>query len=399
MDYSFSRSFQALQPSALRESFKLAADPTVISFAAGSPSPDTFPATEMLEILNDVLTDPLRTAKALQYGVSEGVSELRMLLLERMKNRFHTGRNGDTILITSGGQQGIELCAKIFLDCGDVVFTETPTFSNSLNTFRAFGPKLIGIPIQPDGMDIEVLEAALKREPKRKIIYCISSFQNPTGFTTSPEKRRALYELACKYNVIIIEDDPYIELRYSGEHVMPIKSYDEEGRVVYVNSLSKVISPGIRLGFTILNNEIAKKMVVAKQGEDVHANVPMQIVAAEYINKYDFNTHISMIRQTYCKKRDLMLSCLDTNFPIDVAHSSPDGGFFIWCTLPEGIDSGKLADLAFQRKLLISLGHGFMVQTNAVCTNFRLSFSLPSEQKIIQGIDILGDAVNQLLGR
>ena len=398
MNYTFSDTFSLLKPSALRESFKLAAQPGVISLAAGSPSPQTFPAKEMAEIAQHLLSDPRTAASTLQYGITEGVPTLKEAIFRRMKEKYNTGREEDGILITSGGQQGIELAAKILLNRGDGVITESPTFSNSINTFYAFTRNVVGVSLQPDGMDLDELEKTLQHTPNVKLIYCIATFQNPTGYTVSLEKRRGIYALAQKYNIIIIEDDPYYELRYSGEHVPTIKSLDDDGRVIYVGSMSKILSPGIRVGFIIANKELLAKLVIAKQGEDVHANVLCQTIAAEYFRQYDIDAHIEMIRACYRGKRDFMLQELTQHLSDKVEVSHPDGGLFLWCTMPEGCDSDALFyDCLNKGKVVITTGSGFYPNLAGPSKAFRLSFSLPSEEQIKSAVAIVGQCVNDMI--
>jgi 2-aminoadipate transaminase len=399
MQFRFSEPFESLKPSVLRESFKLAAQPGVISLAAGSPSPASFPAMEMAGIAQRLLSDSRTAAKVLQYGVTEGVEELRQLVLERMASRYSTGGDGDGIMITSGGQQGIELAAKVFLDRSDSVITESPTFSNAINTFKAFTSNIAAVRMEPDGMDMGALEEKLREVAGVKLIYCIPTFQNPTGYTMSIEKRRALYGLARRFDAMIVEDDPYRDLRYDGDDVPTIKSMDEDGRVIYVGSLSKILSPGMRLGFVIAPKEVLAKLVIAKQGEDVHANVLCQAIAVEYLKEFDLEAHIQGIRDRYRRKRDFMIGRLEAELPANVAFSRPEGGLFIWCTMPPGCDSDELFMNCFERgKVLITTGSGFYPELVGKCRSFRLSYTLPSEENIERGIEVVARCLGDLMG-
>ncbi len=399
MQFRFSEPFESLKPSVLRESFKLAAQPGVVSLAAGSPSPESFPAMEMAGIAQRLLSDSRTAAKILQYGITEGVEELRQLVLTRMASRYSTGGDGDGIMITSGGQQGIELAAKVFLDRSDSVITESPTFSNAINTFRAFTSNIAAVRMEPDGMDMGALEEKLREVAGVKLIYCIPTFQNPTGYTMSIEKRRALYGLARRFDAMIVEDDPYRDLRYDGYDVPTIKSMDEDGRVIYVGSLSKILSPGMRLGFVIAPKEVLAKLVIAKQGEDVHANVLCQAIAVEYMKEFDLEAHIQGICDRYRRKRDFMIGRLEAELPSSVAFSRPEGGLFIWCTMPPGCDSDELFMNCFERgKVLITTGSGFYPELVGTCRSFRLSYTLPSEENIERGIKVVARCLGDMMG-
>lgn len=263
MEYRFSDRVSSLKPSAIREIFKYAADPSVVSLSAGNPSPDAFPSKEIAEISAKVFAeDPI---SVLQYSVSEGYTPLRKHLTEYMKKEHNTGSDNDDILITTGAQQIMDLCSKALVNEGDVVICEAPSFIGSLNTFRSYNAKLAGVPVEPDGMSTEKLEEALKANPNAKLIYTIPNFQNPSGVTMSLEKRKKVYELAKKYGVLIIEDNPYGDLRYSGEYVPNIKSFDTNGIVIYAGSFSKVISPGMRVAYTIAPKPIFKSLLCANR--------------------------------------------------------------------------------------------------------------------------------------
>jgi 2-aminoadipate transaminase len=271
MDYKFSDRASNLKPSAIREIFKYAADPEVVSLSAGNPSPDAFPVKEIAEISARILSD--NPISVLQYSVTEGYAPLRQHLMEYMKNEHNTGSELDDILITTGAQQIMDLCTKAMVNEGEVIICEAPSFIGSLNTFRSYNAKLVGVRVEKDGMNIEELEKALENNPNTKFIYTIPNFQNPSGVTMSLEKRKKVYELAKKYSVMIIEDNPYGDLRYSGENLPNIKSFDTDGIVIYAGSLSKVVSPGMRVAYCICPKPVFQKLVVCKQGNDVHTNI------------------------------------------------------------------------------------------------------------------------------
>lgn len=398
MEFHFSERMLTLKPSVIREILK-SVTPDMIAFAAGNPSTDTFPIEEMGQIANELFADKTRIASILQYGVSEGYQPLRESCFARMRGKYQTGADFDELIITSGGQQAIDLLSKAMLDPGDTVIVEGPSFIGSLNTFRTYQANLVAAPMQPDGMDLDVLENLLKTEKNVKFIYIISTFQNPSGYTTSLEKRHAILELARRYDVLILEDNPYFELRYEGEYVPNIKSLDKEGRVVYAGSYSKILSAGIRLGFAIGHRDLISKMVIGKQASDVHTNLFFQVVAAEYMNRFDLDAHIEKARGIYREKRDLMLSCLGAKLPDCVTFSRPQGGLFVWMDLPAGSDGKDLAALTVKQKVSIIPGNCFMVDDAKVNSGVRLNFSMPSKAQIEKGTDILAACVKEYLGR
>jgi len=393
IDYIFANRVKDLKGSAIREIFKIIDQPDMISFAAGSPAPEMFPAKELAEISQEILLN--NGAVALQYGITEGYAPLRNLVKERMAKR-NIGRKNDDCIIVSGGQQGIDLAAKVLLNEGDGVICENPSFIGGLNSFRAYNAKLYGVNIEEDGLNIDELEQTLKENSNIKLIYTIATFQNPSGITMSLDKRKKLLELADKYNVYILEDNPYGDLRFKGEDVPTIKSMDANGRVIYVGSFSKILSPGLRLGWVVAPAEIIQKVVVVKQVNDVHTNVFSQMLAAEYMKKYCIDEHIEKIRELYGRRCGFMLECMDQYFPDYCTYTRPEGGLFIWCTLPEGIDTIELSRRAVEKKVAFVPGSTCMVDQNKVCNSFRLNYSTMSEEKIEEGIKILGEVLKNI---
>jgi 2-aminoadipate transaminase len=392
----FSKRISTLQPSAIREILKVTQDPSVISFAAGNPSPLSFPSVEMAEIAKDIFENNYATA--LQYGISEGYAPLRELAKDRLMEKYNTGSEDDDLIIVSGGQQGIELAAKVFLNEGDTIISEVPSFVGALNAFRSYNVNLVGVPMESDGMDMNRLEMELKSQKNVKLVYVIPTFQNPSGRTMSLEKRKRLLELADKYNFLIIEDSPYFELRYSGEYVPTIKSLDKNQRVIYVGSYSKILSPGIRVGLVLAPKAITQKMVVAKQVSDVHTNLFFMMIVAEFLKRHDIDLHIQKIRALYKQKRDLMLSAIGQNFDRRVKVERPDGGLFLWCELPEGYDGAELCRLAGGYKVAAVPGVSFETDETRVSPGFRLNFSLPTEEQIKTGIELMAKAIKTYLG-
>ena len=394
MEYKISDKFVNMKPSAIREIFKSLGKPGCISFAAGNPSPESFPVEEIRKITSRILSEEPITA--LQYGVTEGYPKLRELVSARLKRVYGIGGDDDETIIVSGGQQGIELTCKVMCNEGDVVISENPSFIGALNAFRSLGAKLVGVPLGDDGMDIAALEKALAENPNAKIIYTIPSFQNPAGITSTLENRKAVYALASKYDVVIIEDNPYGDLRFSGEDVPTYKSFDTEGRVVYCGSFSKILSAGIRIGTLTANKALVSKIVVAKQVEDVHTNMFFQMVCAKYMSEYDLEEHIAKIRKLYSHKAGLMISALEKFMPSDVKFTRPDGGIFLWCSLPEGYDLGEFIKRCSEKNVFVVPGTAFLPDESEITRSFRLNYSMPSDEEITRGIKLLADVVAEM---
>ena len=392
MKYKFSDRVSNLKPSAIREIFKYASDPEVVSLSAGNPSPEAFPSKEIAQISADILSRS--PVSVLQYSVSEGYTPLRSHITDYIKKEHNIGREFDDILITTGAQQIMDLCSKAIVNEGDIVICEAPSFIGSLNTFRSYNAKLVGVKVEPDGMSIEGLEKALKSNPAAKFIYTIPNFQNPSGVTMSLEKRKKVYELAKKYEVLIIEDNPYGDLRYSGENVPAIKSFDEDGIVIYAGSFSKVISPGLRVAYCISPKPIFQKLVVCKQGNDVHTNIWSQYVCDEFITKYDFNAHLARLRELYTKKARFCMDLLDKYCAPAITYHKIDGGLFIWCDLPENIDMPTFCKEAVKNKVCVVPGNAFLTDESEKCQSFRINFSTPTDEQLEKGIKILGDLAN-----
>ncbi len=396
MEYKISDKMAVMKPSAIREIFKSLGTPGAISFAAGNPAPESFPVKAFQQISSEILSDNAVTA--LQYSVTEGYPKLRELVKKRISEKFSVGTADDETIITSGGQQGIELACKALCNPGDAVICENPSFIGALNAFRSNGARTVGVTLEDDGMCIEELEKILINEgDKAKIIYVIPTFQNPAGITTSLEKRKKIYTLAQKYDVMIIEDNPYGDLRFDGEDVPTIKSMDTDGRVIYCGSFSKILSAGMRIGFACANNAVIQKMVVAKQVEDVHTNIFFQMMCAEYMSKYDLDEHIKSIRELYRHKCHLMLDCLEKYMPEQVKFTRPEGGLFIWCTLPETIQLNDFVKKAAEAKVFVVPGTAFNCDESADSDSFRLNYSMPSDEEIEKGIKTLGDIISGML--
>ncbi len=400
MNFVFPKRIAELNPSAIREILKSAAGKNVIPFSAGNPAPEAFPVKEIAEISNRILTTQANAA--LQYGVTEGYTPLVNHLKQYMAEKYHVGGEGTDLLITSGAQQAIELAAKALCESGDVVVCEDPSFIGSLNSFRSLGTRLVGVPVDDDGMNMEQLEAVLKSEPRCKMIYTIPNFQNPTGITMSLAKRKAMLALAKRYGVLIVEDNPYGDLRYVGEDIPAIQSLDTDGYVVYVGSFSKVVAPAMRVGYAIGPAELLKKMAVCKQGEDVHSSQWAQMVIHQFMTEYDYENHLEHLRSLYREKRQAMCSLLDEKLvPYGIEYPPADGGLFMWCRLPDTIDPTEYVRRAIgEYQTAVIPGSAFAVDTAAApMSAFRVNFSTPTIEQMQVGVENLANLTRSILGK
>lgn len=383
----FSDRISEIKASEIREIFKLLGQKDIISLAGGNPAPETFPADALAEIAHDILKN--QPDVALQYNVTEGYAPLRSALSDRMK-KIDSQKEFDDVIVTTGAQQAIDLTARILINEGDGVVAELPSFVGSLNSIRGFGGKLFGVPVLNDGMDLDALENILKTE-KIKLIYTIPTFQNPTGVTMTLEKRKKLLELATKYNAIILEDNPYGELRFSGKYVPTIKSLDTEGRVIYSGSFSKILSSGMRVGWLCGHKDILAKATVAKQSADVHTCTLTQMMAAQYLTRFNIDDHINKVCELYGRKCKKMLDAMDKYFPAHCTYTRPDGGIFLFCTMPKDTDSKALLKKALEKKVAFVPGHTFMIDMSKPTNTFRLNYSLVPEDKIELAIKSLSE--------
>lgn len=387
----FSDKVQHLEGSAIREMFKLMAKPGIISFAGGAPDPALFPNEEFAAISEEVLRT--NGALALSYGITEGYAPLRQWVVERLKKQGIISDSDDTIIV-SGGQQGIDLATKSLINAGDGVICEEPTFIGGLNCFRSYNADIYGVEVESDGLNTDKLEELLKANENIKILYTIATFQNPSGITMSLEKRKKVLELAEKYDIIIFEDNPYGELRFSGEPVPTLKSLDKNGRVVYFGSFSKILSPGLRVGFVSCAPELMARMVICKQVQDVHTPVVTQMIVHEFVTRYSVDEHIAKISKVYGDKCNYMMELMDKLFPECVEHTRPEGGLFLFCTMPDGIDSKELLNDAIDKNVAFVPGATTMIDDKKTYSSFRINYSQASFEQIEQGIKILADVLN-----
>lgn len=396
MNFQFSKKVSKLQASAIREILKFTSDPKVISFAAGNPAPEAFPVKEIDRISKEIFAeDPIL---ALQYSVTEGYTPLRDALKERLADQGCFSKDFDELIITSGAQQSNELAAKVLCDEGDTIVCEAPSFVGSLNAFKSYNVDLVGVELESDGINLAALEDVLKHK-KVKLIYLIPNFQNPTGLTMSLEKRKAVLELARKYDAAILEDNPYGDLRFAGEDIPSIKSMDTDGRVIYSGTFSKVLAPGIRVGYTSAPKEIVAKMIVCKQVSDVHTNIWAQVLAQKFLSECDMDAHLQGLKKIYRHKCELMISEIEKNFSSKIAYTKPQGGLFIWCTLPQGFDMMTFCKRAVEEyKVAVVPGTAFLVDESEKTSSFRLNFSTPTDEQIIKGCELLGKLSKEMFG-
>lgn len=384
-----------MKGSAIREMFKRMADPAIISLAGGNPAAELFPGEELSKIAGKILmTNP---TGALQYGTTDGVPAMKECAKSRAA-KVNSVKEDDQIIIMTGANQGIDLTAKALINKGDKIIVESPSFIGSLNAFRTYESELVGVKVEDDGMSMEGLEEALKNNDNVKMIYTIPTFQNPTGTTMSLEKRKRLIELANKYDVIVLEDNPYGDLRFKGEDLPTLKSMDTEGRVIYAGSFSKILSPGMRLGYIIGAPAICEKIEILKQVNDVHTPVLTQLMCVEFMKKYDIDKYIAKNRELYGKKCAVMLEAMEKYFPAGkVKWTVPDGGIFLWCECPDIEDITPVLDKALEKKVAIVPGSNFAIDITAPSNMFRLNYSSATPEKIEEGIKRLGEALSEVL--
>ena len=394
MDYKFSDNADVLKPSAIREILKLSSAPGIIPFSAGNPAPEAFPTDIIGGIAAELFkNDPIGM---LQYSVTEGYTPLRNYIKDYMQQKYNTGNSDDEVLITCGAQQVMSLAALSFCQKGDAIICEKPSFVGSINALKLSGAELVGVELEDDGMNIAMLQKELSTRNNVKLIYIIPNFQNPAGVTMSLEKRKAVYELAKKYGVLILEDNPYGDLRVSGENVPAIKSLDEDGIVVYAGSFSKIVAPGIRVGYALAPKEIIAKLTVAKQTQDVHTPLISQLVVYKWLTEYDFESHINKIREIYRRKLNLLCDCVDKELSDFLTYHRPEGGLFVWAKLNDGIDMLDFCRKASAAGVSVVPGNAFMVDGDKECSYIRMNFSTPSDEAIVKGVKILGEVARSL---
>lgn len=396
MNYEFSNRIAAVQPSAIREILKSTADPNVISFAAGNPAPEAFPVKAIENIISIIMGDS--PIAALQYSVSEGYAPLREAVRTFACSREPgVAKTQDEVLIVSGAQQGIDLTIKSLINEGDTVLSENPSFVSALNTIRSYGANLVGVPVDDDGINIEALEAAIVGNSRVRLLYTIPNFQNPTGVTMSAAKRRQVYELCKRHGVLILEDNPYGDLRFAGKHQPAIKTLDEDGLVIYIGSFSKIIAPGLRVGYVIANKGVMPKLVVAKQCSDVHSNILAQMVCERFLTTSNTASHLYNLQKIYDSKAELMINSLQASCGDNLSWNRPEGGLFLWCTLPGRVEMKSFCAAAAAKGVAVVPGHAFLTDESAPCGSFRVNYSTPSNSQIVRGAELLGATLYDII--
>lgn len=402
-DHRFAQRTQRMGSSAIRELLKLTESPDIISFAGGLPAPDVFPTEEFKEACNRVLTD--FGAQALQYSTTEGYLPLRELIT-RHTDRYGISVTPENVLITSGSQQALDLLGKILINPGDHILVESPTYLGALQAWSAYGAEYVTVPMDEHGMRTDALEEALRSAPK--FIYVLPNFQNPTGVTLSLERRHKLIELADRYGVPIVEDDPYGQLRYEGEHIPTVVGLDSQyrdssgacyaGNVIYLSTFSKILAPGIRLAWVVAPPVVIRKLVQAKQGADLHTSSFNQMVAYEVSHGGFIDQHVKLIREVYGNRRDAMLAAMDGYFPPGVEWTHPEGGLFLWGVLPENLSAAEVLKVAVEQKVAFVPGAPFFPSGGGHNT-MRLNFSNATPEKILEGISRLGRVLRDKIGQ
>ena len=399
-EYRYANRTQRMGSSIIRELLKWTEQPDIISFAGGLPAPEVFPVKQFKEACNTVLDE--FGAQALQYSTTEGYRPLREMIA-RHATRFGIDIAPDNILITSGSQQALDFIGRVFINQGDHIVCESPTYLGALQAWNAYGAQYISVPSDENGMIVDELEKALRVGPK--FIYVLPNFQNPAGSTLNLERRKKLVELADRYGVPIIEDDPYGQLRYEGEHLPAVVTLDSQfrgddgtytGNVIYLSTFSKILAPGIRLAWVVAPQEVIRKLVMAKQAADLHTATFNQIVAFEVGKGGFLDEHVKFIRATYKERRDIMLETMDEVFPSEVRWTHPQGGMFLWGILPKGMDAAEVLKVAIEKKVAFVPGGSFHPNGGGENT-MRLNFSFSSPEIIREGITRLALLLRELV--
>ena len=390
----FASRMDLLKGSEIRELLKLTAQPDILSFAGGMPAPELFPVDQMMEASIAVLKEHGR--EALQYSTTEGFPRLREQIAERMlaKNNIHTDK--DHILVTSGSQQGLDFSARVFLNPGDVVLLESPSYLGAVNAFKACEPKFIEVPTDDGGMIMDELEKILATTERVKMIYVIPDFQNPTGRTWDLDRRHKFMEIINRYEIPVIEDNPYGELRFEGEYMPALKSLDTKGLVIYLGTFSKILAPGYRLGWVCAEDEILAKYNFMEQAASLQASTIGQMETSKWIDMFDLDAHVNTIRECYRKRRAVMLETLAKELPEPCTFTRPDGGLFAWVVLPEYMDAKDLQMKCLAKKVAFVPGGSFFPNGGHDNT-LRLNYSCMPEEKIVQGITALCQTIRENL--
>lgn len=392
MDINFSERALRIKSSEIRELLKLTLRPEIISFGGGLPAAELFPLERFAEVSKEVILKDGRTA--LQYSPTEGLKRLREIIIEQRLSRLGVKAELNEVLITSGSQQALDYTGKMLINEGDLVIVESPTYLGALNAFLAYGPEYLEIPVLDDGMDLDALEQVLKSGVRTKFVYTIPDFQNPSGKTMSLEKRKRFIEMANAYDLIIIEDSPYSELCFNCEQSKPLKSLDTENRVIFLGTYSKTFAPGVRIGWIVADPKIINKYVQIKQGSDLQSSSLDQHITAAYMDKYDLNEHIELIKSVYAKRRNVMIETMKNSFHPSITFTESLGGLFTWVEIREDLDTKLILEEALKENVAYVPGASFFAHGDK--KNFmRLNYSCMSEEKIKEGIERLAKVLNK----
>ena len=380
----------------IRNLFGAMNDPNIISFGGGAPAKEALPIDIVREITNEVIRIDKRGVEALQYGPVMGLADLREVIVKDLLTPKGVEAKADNVLITSGGLETMNLLCQLYIDPGDVILVESPSFVHCVEIFEMFQARCIAVDMDDNGMVVEDLEEKIKKY-NPKMVYVIPTFQNPTGRTLSQERRQEIAEMGSRYDVIILEDDPYRDIRYSGSDLLPIKAFDKTGHTVLANSFSKIFSPGSRLGYVLANDEITAKLFDAKTATNSHTSMLPQVICAEFFKRGYYPAHHRMICDLYRERRDIMIECIDKYFPSGTKRTFPDGGLFTWAELPGGINTtGLLAESIANPDVKVAYvaGEGFFTEGGGRGNNcMRVSFGGVTPEKIRTGIERLGKLI------
>ena len=396
MAVKYAKRMDLFKKSELGEILKLIEEPDIISFAGGLPASELFPVEEMKKVSVKVLDE--NGEEALQYSGSQGYLPLRNHIAKRMNEKGKTNVKAEDILVTSGSQQALDFAGNVFLDEGDIVLCESPSYLGALNAFKGYKPRIMEVPTDKEGMITEGLEKILKENDRVKFIYVIPDFQNPTGVTWSLDRRKKFMEVVNKYEIPVIEDNPYGELRFDGEFLPSLKSLDTKGLVIFLGTFSKIFCPGYRLGWTCAAPEILNKFNICKQGADLQASTISQMEVNKFMDMFDLDAHVEKIKACYAKRRDVMMKAMEEEFPDSVEFTHPQGGLFTWVILPEGINAGEMAKKCLEKNVAYVPGASFY-PNGGVFNTCRLNYSNMPEDKIVEGIKRMGEVLREELSK
>lgn len=394
--FKFSKRVPADGTDAVGAILQTAADPKIISFAGGLPAPELFPVKEMKAAVDKVFEE--HGQEAMQYGAAKGVTALREVIQQHVKEKENVDSELNNVLVTTGSEQVLDLVGKAFVDPGDTVLVEQPTYLCALDVFRSYGANFASVEMDEDGMKMDALEEALKANPNTKLIYTVPNFQNPTGRTMTEERRKQLAELAEKYDVYVLEDNPYGEIRFAGEHVPAVKSFDKSGHVLYMSTFSKTLAPGFRLGWLVADEEVVNKLTVLKQSADLHTDNLAQFAVAQFFADNDVDVHVKEISDLYGKRKDLMLEGIKKYFPEGVKYTDPEGGMFLWVEVPGVDDTVELFKECLEHDVAFVPGDPFFAG-EAQPGAFRLNYSNMKEDQIEVGLKRLGAALTAAVNK